>query len=121
MKKFKIKSFCKINLTLKILKRLKNNYHIISSLITFCNINDVIFISKIKDKKDIIKFSGKFKKGINKLGYYWHVLLSYWGVGVLDDALMMYITDKFLGRDSLPPALLVTLLFAWVWVEPLAM
>ena len=65
MNKVKIKSYCKINLTLRILKKLKNGYHNISSLITFCNIYDEILISKIKGKKDKIKFFGKFKNGIN--------------------------------------------------------
>ena len=66
MKNFKIKSFCKINLYLRILKKLNNGYHNITSLITFCDLHDVIFISKIRSLKDKISFSGKFKKGINK-------------------------------------------------------
>ena len=66
MKKFKIKSFCKINLFLRILKRLRNGYHNIESLITFCDLHDVISIRKIKGSKDKISFSGRFKKGINK-------------------------------------------------------
>jgi 4-diphosphocytidyl-2-C-methyl-D-erythritol kinase len=36
------------------------------SLITFCDLHDVISISKISNSKDKISFSGKFKKGINK-------------------------------------------------------
>ena len=64
MKKSKIKSFCKINLFLRVLKRLKNGYHNINSLITFCGIYDVISINKIKTQKDKITFSGKFKRGI---------------------------------------------------------
>ena len=66
MKNFKIKSYCKINLSLKILKKLKNGYHNISSLITFCDLHDVISISQINKSKDKITFSGKFCKGINK-------------------------------------------------------
>ena len=66
MKKFKIKSFCKINLSLRVLKKLNNDYHNIKSLITFCDLHDVISISKIKGMKDKIIFSGKFKKGVNK-------------------------------------------------------
>ena len=66
MKNFKIKSYCKINLFLRIIKKLKNNYHNITSLITFCDLHDVISISKTKKLKDEIGFSGKFKKGINK-------------------------------------------------------
>ena len=66
MKNSKIKSYCKINLTLRVLKKLKNGYHNIISLITFCDLHDVISISEIKNLKDKISFSGKFKKGINK-------------------------------------------------------
>ena len=65
MKKFKIKSFCKINLSLRVLKRLSNGYHNIKSLVTFCDLHDVILISKIKGVDDKISFSGNFKKGIN--------------------------------------------------------
>jgi len=36
------------------------------SLITFCDLHDIISISKIRNLKDKISFSGKFKKGINK-------------------------------------------------------
>ena len=66
MNKFKIKSFCKINLFLKVVKKLNNGYHNIKTLITFCNLYDVINISIAKGAKDNIIFSGKFKKGINK-------------------------------------------------------
>ena len=66
MKKFKIKSYCKINLSLKIIKKLKNGYHSITSLITFCNLHDIILISKINAPKDKIIFSGKFSKNIDK-------------------------------------------------------
>ena len=66
MKNLKIKSYCKINLTLRIIKKLKNGYHNIMSLITFCNLHDLISISEIKDTKDKINFSGSFRNGINK-------------------------------------------------------
>ena len=65
MNEFKIKSYCKVNLSLRILKKLSNGYHNIKSLITFCDLYDVITIKKIKEKKDFISFTGKFKKGIN--------------------------------------------------------
>ncbi|MDC0232148.1 4-(cytidine 5'-diphospho)-2-C-methyl-D-erythritol kinase [Pelagibacteraceae bacterium] len=65
MKNFKIKSYCKINLSLRIIKKLKNGYHNISSLITFSDLHDVISISKIKKHKDKITFSGKFSNYIN--------------------------------------------------------
>ena len=66
MKKYKIKSFCKINLLLRVIKKLNSDYHNIKSLITFCKLHDVITISKIKNLNDKITFSGRFKKGINK-------------------------------------------------------
>ena len=66
MKNFKIKSFCKINLSLRVIKRLNNGYHNIMSLITFCDLYDVITISKIRNSKDKISFSGQFKKDISK-------------------------------------------------------
>ena len=66
MKNFKIKSFCKINLYLRVIKKLNNGYHNMISLITFCDLYDVITISEIRNLKDKISFSGKFKKGINK-------------------------------------------------------
>jgi len=66
VKKFKIKSFCKINLSLRVSKSLNNGYHNIRSLVTFCNLHDVISISKIKGVYDKISFSGRFKKGVNE-------------------------------------------------------
>ena len=65
MKKIKIKSFCKINLLLRVLKRLKNGYHNISSLITFCDLHDVISINETNLLKDKISFSGRFREKIN--------------------------------------------------------
>ena len=65
MRKFKLKSFCKINLLLRVLRRLKNGYHNISSLITFCDLYDVISISETNLLKDKISFSGRFGKNIN--------------------------------------------------------
>ena len=66
MDNIKIKSYCKINLSLKVLNKLNSGYHNIISLITFCDLHDVISISRIRNLKDEISFSGKFKKGINK-------------------------------------------------------
>ena len=66
MDNIKIKSYCKINLSLKVLQKLNSGYHNIISLITFCDLHDVISISRIRNLKDKISFSGKFKKGINK-------------------------------------------------------
>jgi 4-diphosphocytidyl-2-C-methyl-D-erythritol kinase len=61
-----IKSFGKVNLNLRVIKKLKENYHTISSLITYCGIYDIISIEKKINFYDSIIFSGKFKKGINK-------------------------------------------------------
>jgi len=66
VKKFKIKSFCKINLSLRVSKKLNKSYHNINSLITFCDLHDVILISKIEGINDKIIFSGKFKYGVDK-------------------------------------------------------
>jgi len=65
VKEFKIKSYCKINLSLKVIKKLSNGYHNIISLITFCDLHDVISISRIKNLNDKISFSGDFKKNID--------------------------------------------------------
>ena len=66
MKNFRIKSYCKINLSLRVIKKLNNDYHNIISLVTFCDLYDLISISKIRNLKDKISFSGKFKNGISK-------------------------------------------------------
>ena len=65
MKKIKIKSYCKINLSLRVVKKLNNGYHNITSLITFCDLHDIISLSKIQSFNDEISFSGDFKKNIN--------------------------------------------------------
>ncbi len=62
----KLKSWAKVNLSINVLKRLKNNYHSIESLITFINIYDEIKIKKINKKNNNVSFSGKFSNGINK-------------------------------------------------------
>ncbi len=66
MRIFKIKSYCKVNLFLRVVRKLNTGYHEIASLITFCNLYDVISIAEIKNSKDKISFSGKFKGGIDK-------------------------------------------------------
>ena len=66
MKKYKIRSFSKINLSLRVLSRQKDGYHNINSIITFCKLHDVISIYKINGSNDKVSFSGRFKKGINK-------------------------------------------------------
>ena len=58
-----IKSFSKINLTLRVLKKLKNGMHNIETNSVLTNLFDVINIKK--SKKDVIIFKGKFKDKIN--------------------------------------------------------
>ncbi len=66
MKYYKIKSYAKINISLKILGKLKSKFHKIESLFYFINLYDEIFIKKINDKNHKIIFYGKFSKGISK-------------------------------------------------------
>ncbi len=61
-----IKSFCKINLSLKVLKKLKTGLHDIQSNTMLLDLHDVIRITRIKRKKDIIFFKGKFKKLVDR-------------------------------------------------------
>tara|TARA_Y100000996_G_scaffold381613_1_gene336219 strand:+ start:1066 stop:1905 length:840 start_codon:yes stop_codon:yes gene_type:complete len=62
-----IKSFSKINLSLRINKKLKKRkLHQIQSYFFLTNIHDVINIKKIKKIRDSIIFKGKFSKNINK-------------------------------------------------------
>lgn len=65
MRNFKIKSYCKVNLSLRVLKKFNNGYHKIASFITFCDLYDTLTISQIKNKRDQIFFFGKFSNGIN--------------------------------------------------------
>ena len=45
---------CKINLSLRVIKKIKNNYHEIQSLVTFVKIFDYILINQAALKKDKI-------------------------------------------------------------------
>ena len=65
MKNHKLKAFCKINLSLRVSKKLSNGYHKIQSFISFGDLYDEIYVSEIKKIKDKIIFSGRFKKGIS--------------------------------------------------------
>jgi len=64
MKAFNLRSYAKINLSLRIIKKLNNNFHKIESLVSFLQLSDTISIKEIKSKKDKIYIRGKFKKGI---------------------------------------------------------
>jgi len=62
-----LKSFSKINLSLSINKKLKKNgLHDIQSYFCLINLFDEIRIKKIKGRKDIVKFKGRFAKYIKK-------------------------------------------------------
>jgi len=62
-----LKSFSKINLSLNINKKLKKNkLNDIQSYFCLINLFDQIKIKKIKGRKDIVKFKGKFSKYIKK-------------------------------------------------------
>ena len=60
-----IKSFCKINLSLRVLKKLQTGLHNIQSNTVLINLYDIIKVNKINRKKDTIFFKGKFKKLVN--------------------------------------------------------
>ena len=64
MRYYKIKSHAKINISLRILGKLKSKFHKIESLFSFINLHDEIFVKKINNKNHKIKFYGKFSKGI---------------------------------------------------------
>ena len=62
-----LKAFSKINLSLKVNRRLKSKrLHEIQSYFCLVNLCDDLKIKKIKDQKDIVKFKGKFSKNIKK-------------------------------------------------------
>ena len=61
-----IKSFCKVNLSLRVLKKLKTGLHDIQSNTLLLDFYDVIKIYKLKKNQDVAIFKGKFKKLINR-------------------------------------------------------
>ena len=60
-----LKSYSKINLTLKVNSKSRNGLHEIQSLYCLTNLSDKIKINKIKRNKDIICFKGPFAKLVN--------------------------------------------------------
>ena len=66
MRYYKIKSYAKVNISLKVLRKLKSNLHKIESLVSFVNVYDEIFLKKINNKDHKIVFYGQFSKGIYK-------------------------------------------------------
>lgn len=65
MKNYRLKAFCKINLSLRVLKKLKNGYHKIQSFVTFGDLHDEITVKESRRADDKIIFFGRFKKGID--------------------------------------------------------
>ena len=61
-----IKSYAKINLFLKVLKKNNKGLHNIQSCAMLLDLHDQISLKKINKKKDNIKFIGPFKKNISK-------------------------------------------------------
>ena len=61
-----IKSYCKINLSLRILKKRKDGLHDIQSNVFLLNIFDKIKIKENNNNKDNITFRGRFKKFVKK-------------------------------------------------------
>ena len=59
-----LKSFSKINLSLRINKKLKNGLHDIQSYFCLINLYDKILIKKTKGKKDKVKFVGEFANDV---------------------------------------------------------
>ena len=59
----RIKSFSKVNLTLRVLNKLENGMHNIETNSALVNLYDEIDVTK--NSKDTIIFKGKFKNSIN--------------------------------------------------------
>ena len=59
----RLKSFAKINLTLRVLKKLKNKMHDIETNTMLVDLYDEINLKK--NKRDVIIFNGKFKSNVN--------------------------------------------------------
>ena len=67
-----IKSHAKLNLALNVTGK-KSSLHKIETIVSFVSLHDDILIKKIKAKKHIISFTGKFSKNISKNNR------EYWG------------------------------------------
>jgi len=61
-----LKSPAKINLHLKVLKKLPNRYHLIESLVSLIELHDEISIKETLKKKTKVIFFGKFSKNISQ-------------------------------------------------------
>jgi len=65
IKKTTLKSPAKINLHLRVLKKVPNKYHLIESLVSLIGLYDEITINETLAKKTKITFFGKFSKTIS--------------------------------------------------------
>ena len=61
-----IKSYSKVNLFLRVLKKNSNKLHNIQSSVMLLDLHDRISIKSTSKKKDEINFVGQFKSNINK-------------------------------------------------------
>ena len=61
-----IKSYSKINLSLRIVKKLSSGLHDIQSNVFLVDLFDIINIKKINNLKDSVVFKGIFSKNIKK-------------------------------------------------------
>ncbi len=59
------KSYAKINLSLRILKKLRNGLHDIETNFFLIDLHDKIRLKRINNSKDNIKFKGRFSKFID--------------------------------------------------------
>ena len=59
-----IKSYSKINIHLGVIKKKKNNFHNIETLVSNIDLYDLIYIKPIQNKKNKIIFTGYHAKGI---------------------------------------------------------
>ena len=66
MKKDIIKAHAKINLSLSIFGKNKNNFHKIQSVISFLDLHDIIRINYTNKKNHTVKFFGPFSNNLNK-------------------------------------------------------
>ena len=73
----KLKSFAKLNLSLRIIGRLKNKLHNIQSCVCLINVHDEIKITKRTKRKNHIFFLGTYAKKINKTKNSIKLILDY--------------------------------------------
>lgn len=61
-----LKSYAKINVHLGVLKKLKNKFHKIETVVVFADLHDQISIKETKKKNHEVIFYGKYSNGIKK-------------------------------------------------------